>query len=130
MHDGKREFITTLEAVSAGGRVLPPLALYKGAAQHRGWHEYLALEDDVTVFSFSPKGWTNQTPGVKYLRLIFNPMTEHLCQGTESRLRIVDGHKSHLSPEFMSFCSDHRIRLFCIPPHTTHLLQQLEVVLF
>ena len=57
-------------------------------------------------------------------------MTEHLCQGTESRLLIVDGHNSHFSPEFISFCSEHRIHLFCIPPHTTHLLQSLDVGLF
>ena len=55
MHDGKREIITILETASADGWVLPPIVIYKGAAQHRGWHEYLAPEDDDTVFAVSPR---------------------------------------------------------------------------
>ena len=57
-------------------------------------------------------------------------MAEHLCQGTESHLVIVDGHTSHFSPEFMSFYSEHRIHLSRIPPHITHFLRPLDVGLF
>ena len=48
----------------------------------------------------------------------------------EKRLLIVDGHNSHFSMEFLHFCNENRIELFCLPPHTTHILQPLDVGLF
>ncbi len=48
----------------------------------------------------------------------------------ECRLLIVDGHNSHFSTEFIKFCSKKNIELFCLPPHTTHILQPLDVGLF
>ena len=84
-----------------------------------------------TVFANSDKGWANQTLGVEYLKLLFEPST--LPKRSEKdfwRLLIVDGHNSHFSTEFISFYEDHRIELFCIPPHTTHILQPLDVGLF
>ncbi|EJD35529.1 hypothetical protein AURDEDRAFT_75231, partial [Auricularia subglabra TFB-10046 SS5] len=41
-----------------------------------------------------------------------------------------DGHGSHLSIEFLRFAREHKICVLCYPPHTTHLLQGLEVVAF
>ena len=49
---------------------------------------------------------------------------------TEKRLLVVDGHNSHFSMEFLQFCSHNQIELFCLPPHTTHILQPLDVGLF
>ena len=48
----------------------------------------------------------------------------------EWRLLIVDGHNSHFSVEFLTYFSDARIQLFCLPSHTTHILQPLDVGLF
>ena len=48
----------------------------------------------------------------------------------EKHLLIVDGHNSHFSMDFPHFCSSNQIELFCLPPHTTHILQPLDVGLF
>ena len=48
----------------------------------------------------------------------------------EKRLLIVDGHNSHFSIDFLHFCETNQIELFCLPPHTTHILQPLDVGLF
>ena len=48
----------------------------------------------------------------------------------EKRLLIVDGHNSHFSMDFLHFCQKNQIELFCLPPHTTHILQPLDVGLF
>ena len=128
---GQRETITVLETISGDGRVLPPMIIYKGKAHYRHWHNNLGEEDKDTVFAYSDKGWTNQILGVEYLRLLFEPMIAP--KGSEKdnwRLLIVDGHNSHFSTEFISFCEEHRIELFCIPPHTTYILQPLDVGLF
>ncbi len=32
--------------------------------------------------------------------------------------------------KFVEYCEEHKIIPFCLPPHTTHFLQPLNVVLF
>ena len=46
------------------------------------------------------------------------------------RLLILDGHGSHLTPEFLEHCDANRILLMVLPPHSTHSLQPLDIVLF
>lgn len=128
--DGKRETITVLETISGDGRVLPPMIIYKGAGLYEHWYQQLGTEERNAVFCHSTKGWTNQVLGVKYLQLLFNPLTAKNLKTNEWRLLIVDGHNSHFSTEFIQFCETHKIELFCIPPHTTHILQPLDVGLF
>ena len=84
--EGNRELLTAIETMAADGTVLPPMIIYKGAAQYTSWHGYLNEEDKDTVFSFSPKGWSNQVLGVEYLKLLFQPQT---------KLRYVDLHISY-----------------------------------
>ena len=42
----------------------------------------------------------------------------------------VDGHKSHLSLELIDLARKKNVILFCIPPHTTHALQPLDMAVF
>jgi hypothetical protein len=46
------------------------------------------------------------------------------------RLLIVDGHGSHLTREFIDYCDSKKILLAVFPPHSTHTLQPLDVVVF
>jgi DDE superfamily endonuclease len=46
------------------------------------------------------------------------------------RLLILDGHGSHATPEFDQFCTQNRIITICMPPHSSHLLQPLDVACF
>jgi len=46
------------------------------------------------------------------------------------RLLVLDGHNSHVSPEFDRFCLDHQIVVLYIPAHSLHLLQPLDVGCF
>jgi hypothetical protein len=46
------------------------------------------------------------------------------------RLLVLDGHESHHSAEFETFCKAHNIVTLCMPPHSSHLLQPLDVALF
>jgi hypothetical protein len=43
---------------------------------------------------------------------------------------VSDGFESHNDFEFIQYCWDERIIPFHLPPHTTHLLQPLDVVCF
>ncbi len=43
---------------------------------------------------------------------------------------IVDGYASHVSTEFIRFAQQHKIVCLCLPIHSTHLLQLLDVGVF
>jgi hypothetical protein len=60
--NGNREMVTVIETVSADGRVLPPMFIYKGSAHLMGWHAAVQQEVKAT-FAWSPKGWTDQELG-------------------------------------------------------------------
>lgn len=45
-------------------------------------------------------------------------------------LLIMDGHKTHLTPNVLSFCSKNSIHVFPLPPHTSHVVQPLDVGVF
>jgi hypothetical protein len=45
-------------------------------------------------------------------------------------LLILDGHSSHLTPEFNTFCKENAIIYLCMPLYTSHLLQPLDVGVF
>jgi hypothetical protein len=46
------------------------------------------------------------------------------------RLLIIDGHESHDSLEFQQYCKENKIITLCMPPHSSHLLQPLDVGCF
>ena len=46
------------------------------------------------------------------------------------RLLIIDGHESHNSLDFQNYCKDNNIVTLYMPPHSSHLLQPLDVGCF
>src|SRR5438270_733991 len=55
--------------------------------------------------------------------------TINKCIG-KYRMLISDGYNSHLEFDFVEYCWNNYIVPFCLPPHTTHFLQPLDVVCF
>jgi hypothetical protein len=43
---------------------------------------------------------------------------------------ILDGQASHINYSFLSYCEVNNIIVFCLPAHSTHILQPLDVGLF
>ena len=46
------------------------------------------------------------------------------------RLLAIDGHKSHDSLAFQDYCKENKIITIYMPPHSSHLLQPLDVGYF
>jgi hypothetical protein len=73
-------------------------------------------------------GWTNNALGLEWLK--------HFDAHTKARqvggyqLLILDGHESHLNQDFKDYCLEHKILTLCMPPHSSHILQPLDVVCF
>ena len=81
------------------------------------------------VISISLKGWTSNELGLEWLTTIFEPMTRARTIGVY-RLLIIDGHESHATPQFDKHCKDYNIITLCMPPHSSHILQPLDVGCF
>ena len=92
-----------------------------------GNHDY--EERDNSTFALSDTGWTNDNLGLQWLKEVFEPETWPSGR-SHHRLLLIDGHSSHLTLEFLEFAMEHNIHLLCFPPHSTHVLQPLDVGIF
>jgi hypothetical protein len=124
---GDREWVTVIQGVSATGHALPPFIIYKGKNHLSGWYEEENIPSDW-VLGVSDNGWTNNTLGLDWLKH-FDAHTKHQCKGAY-RLLILDGHESHQSQDFKDYCEEHKIVTLCMPPHSSHILQPLDVGCF
>ena len=124
-----RESVTAIECIAADGRVLAPALLLK-AKQHCGmWYpeEELSSFKDW-VFGISPRGYTDNELTFLWLKRSFEPQTRPT--DGQPRVLILDGHASHETEEFMTFCWENRIILCRLPAHSSHLTQPLDVGCF
>jgi hypothetical protein len=133
LQDGSREWITLLAAICATGEALPPSLLCSSATSTLQSSWVVEIEPgkhDVFVTS-TPSGWSNNDVGLAWLEQVFQRCTKKKARyGRDWRLLVVDGHGSHLTDTFIDYCIAHRIILAVFPPHSTHTLQPLDVVVF
>lgn len=123
------EWVTTVECISADGRALPPLVIFKGTGSVDQQWVPDTRETQDWEFMTSESGWTSDFVGYHWLERVFEPNTTPEI-ASERRLLIVDGHSSHVKARFIAFCMDHLIDLCILPPHSSHLTQPLDVGVF
>lgn len=116
---------TVIACINAQGWSIPPYVIFSGKEMNRAWFHCLPQSWKLGV---SPKGWTSFDHGVAWIKH-FDEYTKHRTVG-QKRLLILDGHDSHMTPEFESFCEEEGIITLCMPPHSSHLLQPLDVGCF
>ena len=122
---GNREWVTAIECVNASGWSLPPFVILAGKVHQSSWYRNLPPDWAIGV---SENGWTTDELGVEWVKH-FNQHTATRTAGVY-RLLILDGHSSHATPEFDQYCAENKIITLCMPPHTSHLLQPLDVSCF
>jgi hypothetical protein len=125
---GNREWVTIIKAISANGFIPPPLVIVEAVMHQLAWYENGLIPLDWSV-AVSEKGWTSNEIGLYWLEHVFNKHTKSRTVGTY-RLLILDGHGSHATPEFDQYCLDQKIIVLCMPAHSSHLLQPLDVGCF
>ena len=81
-------------------------------------------------FAANTTGWTNNFHGLKWIEHFDNATKSQLQSPYDYRLLVCDGHDSHISADFVAYCIHHRIDLILLPPHSSHLLQPLDVGVF
>jgi hypothetical protein len=124
---GNREWVTAIESIDSTGGGPPPVIIFEGKMHISTWYT-----DDLPrdwIIALSDKGWTNDQLGLLWLTTVFEPYTASRTKGIY-RLLILDGHGSHTTPEFDLFATEHKIITLCMPAHSSHLLQPLDVSCF
>jgi hypothetical protein len=124
---GDREWVTVIQSICAAGYAIPPFIIYKGRVHISAWYEETSIPRNWKL-SVSENGWTNNALGLEWLKH-FDAHTKTRQVGVY-RLLILDGHESHLNQDFKDYCLKHKILTLCMPPHSSHILQPLDVVCF
>lgn len=126
LQPGNREWVTAIESTGASGFSLPPMVIFKGKVFVESWADMIP---DTWFLQKSKNGWTSDEIGLEWLQKVFLPSTFSRTKG-KFRLLILDGHGSHLTPKFDEICYQNDVIPICMPPHSSHLLQPLDVGCF
>jgi hypothetical protein len=130
LQDGSRQRTTVFTTVCADGSSLDPAVIYKGkGALCSSWVHDVEAGKHQVFCTTSPSGWSNDDVGLAWLVQVFDRRTKRKALSNH-RILIVDGHGNHLTKEFLQYCLIHKSLLSVLPPHSTHSLQPLDVVLF
>ena len=122
-----REYVTSCECISAGGRDIPLMVIIAGVLILEKWAQQNDLNDDV-LLTPSPTGYSNDDLAIDWLK----HFDKHSRKGQVGawRMLIMDGYGSHMTYEFFTYAKRNQSELFRLPPHSTHLTQPLDVVCF
>lgn len=123
---GNREWITIIQGINSYGWAIPPYINPKGKSHLRAWYKEGLPKDWRT--DPTENGWTTNDTGFRWIQH-FNQHTKS-CTVGKYRLLILDSHESHLSAQFQQYCKDNNIITLCMPGHSSHLLQPLDVGCF
>ncbi|KAG6996134.1 Tigger transposable element-derived protein 1 [Fusarium oxysporum f. sp. conglutinans] len=121
---GNREWVTVIQAINAEGWAIDPFIVVAGQYHLANWYRESNLPGDWAITT-TQNGWTDNETGLEWLKH-FDRCTVNRSVGSY-RLLILDGHESHHSTDFEIYCEEHNIITLCMPPHSSHLLQPLDV---
>ena len=113
---------TVITCVSASGFVIPPMMIYPRKRMNEKLKHGAVPE---TLFERSDTGWINEELYVKWFKFFLTKIPP-----TRPVLLIEDGHSSHISIDVIKLAHDNGVHLLCLPAHTTHMLQPLQVGVF
>ncbi|CAF5186211.1 unnamed protein product [Rotaria magnacalcarata] len=82
---------------------------------------------DGSRYAVTKKGWIDSCSFEYWLKEMFIPATAHLNRPV---LLIMDGHNAHVNLNIINLMKQHNIVCLILPPHCTHSLQPIDVVLF
>jgi DDE superfamily endonuclease/helix-turn-helix, Psq domain len=124
---GNREWVTVIQGVNSQGWAVPPFLVFKGKWHLASWYEEEHFPAGWRV-AVSKNGWTTNELTLEWLKH-FEKFTCTKTVGTY-RLLVLDGHESHHSAEFEEYCCTNNILTLCMPAHSSHLLQPLDIGCF
>ena len=112
--------VTFQVAISASGKTVVPLVIFSKNLPRSNYSE--GMPDELSFVS-TDSGYINSTIFLSWFKDCF------VKQIGRSRPVVVtmDNHTSHLGTELIDYAISENIELLCLPAHSTHLLQPLDV---
>ena len=125
----KGETVTVAACVSASGKYVPPMVLFKGKRMSAAMIQSLSSAPEGSVVALTESGYITSEMMVKW--------ATHFCRFKPQvnpelpDVLLLDGHSTHVfNIEFLNIMSDNNVEVFALPPHTTHELQPLDKSFF
>lgn len=114
---------TVVTCINESGSTLPPMLIYPRKKPVP--ENYKEGAPPGSVFKTSENGWINGELYSEWLQFFIQQIPS-----ARPVLIVQDGHASHLSIDLIELARANDIHLLCLPAHTTHILQPLDVGVF
>lgn len=116
--------ITVVCCMNVIGQYVPPVLIFP----RKNWKNELTDNAPMGTLGIAQEtGWMTGDVFLKWLKhfaTFVKPAVE------DKVLLIVDGHSSHKQLDVLNYAKENGIILLCLPPHTTHRLQPLDVAFY
>jgi hypothetical protein len=117
-----RDCFTAMAAVSADGKNLPPLVIFKAKNFYTTWKGNAALPG--TTYAISENGWITSEIWIEWFHTFLREVRERPL------ILIMDGHRTHLTLQFIQIARENNVTAIKLPAHMTHRLQPLDLCCF
>jgi len=123
--DGQHEKVTVLVCASAAGNSIPWMFIFKSLSGQvlNGVQEGAPTG---TLFAGQKSGWIEKDLFLRWFKELFL----NCIPAERPILLLVDGHKAHVTAELIETTTANKVLVFCLPAHSSHLLQPLDLSLF
>ena len=128
-HPRSKAQTSFIECISAIGRALHPLVIFKRKSVQQQWFRTTLKEFKGQEFTLTENGQTIDDTALEQLQKIFISQTA-LCDLSEPRLLVLDSYRSYETLEFIQECFLHNIYLLFLPLYTLYVLQPLDLAVF
>jgi hypothetical protein len=103
------------------------LPLYVLCKSKHPYHKWVSEGLEGCVYNSSDSGWMEIPQFQEWFEAIF---IRHANTIESPKVLIFDGHRSHKTLEIVELARNNNIHIILLPPHSTHILQSLDVSVF
>ena len=82
---------------------------------------------DGCFYNVSSNGWMEIPQFYEWFQKVF---IEFVKAFEGPKILVLDGHKSHITSDIVQLARSNQISIICLPPHSTHILQPLDIAVF
>jgi hypothetical protein len=116
--NNQKTTFTVQGCCNAAGEFLPPYIIYKAKNLYKDWC------NGPFMYNTSQSGWMEESTFFEWMDRMFIPRVSKIVGPI---ILFLDGHNSHISVRIIDLAIKNNITIICIPPHTSHALQPLDV---
>ena len=113
---------TVIACGSASGSCIPPMIIFPRV---RIPPSFQANSPPGSLLAGQKKGWVTTELYLRWFQFFIENIPP-----TRPVLLIHDGHSSHISIDLIELAKSNNVHILCLPAHTTHVLQPLDVGVF